>query len=422
MSDEIKVGQVYECRFGNGRYRVTGPEFPGERDRWWVEWFSEGPTPAPWFRVGLRESYNETTLLHDKLVEDAPDPRHAALANGTAGEIVGYSFAGGEVTATLPRKSEESRSMTSAPVRDMKAGLRGGKPQLSLNPRAALVHLARVLEYGAAKYERGNYHRGTPEGSTDWERAAGYLDALLRHTTRVADEVNRLRGTDGDPREAFKVRDTHHDGKFPPSFLPDVAHALASAALLTTVLVDLGVLGDDIGTPWKKLLEAEWEPTWDDAKCEDVLTRVTIMHKAREAIRAIGYAAPAKPLDAVSTLKFPATPEEAQALVERFREKFPEIAKACDVLKAKVDTITDEQPRPRPGERWRSRKGIGPAETIVHVNVTDVFSHVVKGDAWTDQNPNVYTGVWHSWSAGHRGANAGDAVTAFVELFEKVEA
>jgi hypothetical protein len=53
-----------------------------------------------------------------------------------------------------------------------------GKPQLSLIPREALELLARGFEYGAAKYERGNFKKG--------HKHSRLLDAALRHVYAMA--------------------------------------------------------------------------------------------------------------------------------------------------------------------------------------------------------------------------------------------
>src|SRR6185503_5082978 len=79
---------------------------------------------------------------------------------------------------------------------DMKEGLTNGKPQLSQLPQVGLVYTARAFEYGCSptKYERGNYLRPTVDTLADFDRLLSYLDALLRHATKVTTEMNRARG------------------------------------------------------------------------------------------------------------------------------------------------------------------------------------------------------------------------------------
>lgn len=62
-----------------------------------------------------------------------------------------------------------------------------GKSQLSmiLEARHALAGLAGVLEFGAAKYARGNWHKGLPH--------ADICDSMLRHISAY------LSGEDLDP-------------------------------------------------------------------------------------------------------------------------------------------------------------------------------------------------------------------------------
>lgn len=56
-----------------------------------------------------------------------------------------------------------------------------GKPQISypLSARYALEGIAKVMEYGAIKYDRDNWKKGLDLNST--------LDSLLRHITKLLD-------------------------------------------------------------------------------------------------------------------------------------------------------------------------------------------------------------------------------------------
>lgn len=231
----IEVGQVRVCCLDNGRYVVLA----ADEDRVLVRWLDGHPSG---FAKGTEHSFTRSTIERD---------------------AVGVHT---EVLATPPaRKPEESRSLTSG-VRDMKAGLTGAKPQLSQLPRNALVHCARVLEYGSDKYARGNYHRPAPEGVSDVDRLLGYLDAIARHTTAVTDEITRARGTGGDERAACATPDLDDgDGRFPASALPHLAHLLASATLAIEVAVNSGLLPADPGRPWRTVSAARQETDDGDA-------------------------------------------------------------------------------------------------------------------------------------------------------------
>lgn len=82
-----------------------------------------------------------------------------------------------------------------------------GKPQISLIPFTALIHEARVMEFGAAKYGRDNWREGM-----DWTRL---IDATLRHTL------------------AFNDGETYD----PESSILHVAHARCNLAMLTEYIV-----------------------------------------------------------------------------------------------------------------------------------------------------------------------------------------
>lgn len=76
-----------------------------------------------------------------------------------------------------------------------------GKPQLAFLPFAQLETIARVFDYGASKYARDNWKKGT---------FARYASACLRHL------FDRLKGNKLDPE----------------SGLPHLAHAAACILML----------------------------------------------------------------------------------------------------------------------------------------------------------------------------------------------
>lgn len=166
-------------------------------------------------------------------------------------------------------------------VGDMKQGLTGSRPKMSILPRVALVHTVRAIEYGADKYARGNYHGPPPPTVSPEDRLLGYIDATMRHLTRVADMINRAKGTGGDIRAACRTRDEDGGGKFPASSLPDLSHALASMAIGVSCAVDDGLLPEDPGQPWKAELAPESAiPQKSDPEAERA--RVRALNKREE--------------------------------------------------------------------------------------------------------------------------------------------
>lgn len=139
-------------------------------------------------------------------------------------------------------------------VGDMKQGLTGSRPKLSIVPRAAMIYITRPLEYGADKYARGNYHGPAPVGVTPVDRLLGYLDAAQRHITRVTESINRAMGTGGDMAAACSTVDDDGGGKFPASDLPDLSHAMASLAIGVSCAIEDGLMPADPGQPWKTAL------------------------------------------------------------------------------------------------------------------------------------------------------------------------
>ncbi len=136
---------------------------------------------------------------------------------------------------------------------DLKQALTSGtRVELTQIPRSALVYTARGLGYGSDKYARSNFYGAPPPGVTELARLLGYIDATMRHLTRVADAINRAIGTGGDVVAAASTVDDDGGGKFPPSMLPDLAHALASLAIGVECGTNAGLLPVDPGQPWTK--------------------------------------------------------------------------------------------------------------------------------------------------------------------------
>ncbi len=152
-------------------------------------------------------------------------------------------------------------------IGDMKHGLVSSRPKLSIIGKHAMVYLCRAMEYGAAKYARGNFHGDPPDGVSKTDRVLGYVDAALRHLTEVAQAANVAKGTGGDERAAFLVTDDVSSGGFPASGLPHIAHALASLMVLVEVGVQDGILPADPGQPWSRRA-GEGLPQKDDPAAE----------------------------------------------------------------------------------------------------------------------------------------------------------
>lgn len=132
---------------------------------------------------------------------------------------------------------------------DMKEGLTNGKPQLSQIPHAAQVYASRSFEYGSQKYERGNYLRPTVDRLADFDRLASYLDAALRHITKVTTEMNRARGCTDKSEIDLKTAAACIDVE---SGLPHLCGAMCSIMMAVQQAVDAGLIPADPGQPWLK--------------------------------------------------------------------------------------------------------------------------------------------------------------------------
>jgi hypothetical protein len=159
-----------------------------------------------------------------------------------------YTFADGNIDKHITCNPIMKLSLTKG---DMKEGLTNGKPQLSQLPQAGLVYTTRAFEYGCSptKYERGNYLRPTLDTLADFDRLLSYLDALLRHATKITTEMNRARGctdqTETDLRAAAMCIDKE-------SGLPHLCGMMASGMMAIQQAADAGLIPADPGRPWDK--------------------------------------------------------------------------------------------------------------------------------------------------------------------------
>lgn len=157
---------------------------------------------------------------------------------------------------------------------DMKEGLTSTRKADTTHVRTGVrTYIARVCEYGGAKYERANYLR--PTGGTahttptreDFERFRKYLRAMVDHAEYVLDSMESHQA--GDPlladvfgmRVAAYAEDTDPDatGKVGPSGLPHICGAMASGMMAIEQARACGLLPMDPGQPWaERTRELEW--------------------------------------------------------------------------------------------------------------------------------------------------------------------
>jgi hypothetical protein len=135
-------------------------------------------------------------------------------------------------------------------VGDMKAGLTGSRPKMSLIGRYGAIHQVRGTEYGADKYARGNYHGPAPKSISSVDRFLGYIDAEIRHLLAISNAINIAKGTGGDEVAACSVIDDEASGGFPPSGLPHISHAIAGLGIAIECAVADGLIPADPGQPW----------------------------------------------------------------------------------------------------------------------------------------------------------------------------
>lgn len=145
---------------------------------------------------------------------------------------------------------EPEKAPSPAKPRDLKQS--AGKPQVSQRPFAPAIWAARVYEYGASKYARGNYLRDTD--LTPEDRASNYLDAAIRHLYQQAEQLERYRG---EALYAAADKSAAGLGLDGPGYillaldeesgLPHLAHALVSLEMLIAQLVQAGAAPKDPG-------------------------------------------------------------------------------------------------------------------------------------------------------------------------------
>lgn len=174
-------------------------------------------------------------------------------------------------------------------IGDMKHGLTGDRPQLSLIGEHSEIYQCRGTAYGAAKYSRGNYHGPAPEGVAPDARIMGYVDAAMRHLRAVAQAYNVALGTGGDTRAAIALPDMMASGGFPASGLPHLAHAIAGLGIAIECAVADGLLPADPGQPWKAgapeaSLPQKDDPAAERARVEALGAAARDVERARAAI------------------------------------------------------------------------------------------------------------------------------------------
>lgn len=111
---------------------------------------------------------------------------------------------------------------------DLKIKTAAGKPPLHLIPLCALTGVARVREYGDAKYAPGNYLLA--DATT--ETRGRYIGAALRHLTAL----QLLGGS------LYQVSATDDE-----SGLPHLDHAITSLIMLRHIMTHYGMMDQDPG-------------------------------------------------------------------------------------------------------------------------------------------------------------------------------
>jgi hypothetical protein len=114
-------------------------------------------------------------------------------------------------------------------VSDQKIKTASGKVPLNLIPLRSLQGVARVFEYGAHKYAKGNWY-----AASDDEFTERYVGGVLRH-------MQGAQNDDGTFDMVSLVRADLESGQ------PEIDHMIAGLIMLRGLLVKRGVLAADPG-------------------------------------------------------------------------------------------------------------------------------------------------------------------------------
>lgn len=142
-------------------------------------------------------------------------------------------------------------------MKDMKAALNSGdKPDITHVRKCTMTYIARACEYGSHKYERSNFLRTMKTDKEDFERYRSYLRAAVSHLLENLDEMEKHQSTDPSLQSIANMRKSvlakdDSDGE-ESSFLPHIAHAIASLNMALAQAIDCGLLPKDPGRPWDK--------------------------------------------------------------------------------------------------------------------------------------------------------------------------
>jgi hypothetical protein len=147
-------------------------------------------------------------------------------------------------------------------MKDQKAALGSGlKPDITHVRKSTMTYDARAKEYGSDKYERANYLRSAGSAPrADFERYRAYLRACVSHVVETLDAMEAHQANDptladvDGMRAAAYAPDTDETpgAKVGASYLPHVAHAMASLTMAIEQATRFGLLPKDPGQPWKR--------------------------------------------------------------------------------------------------------------------------------------------------------------------------
>lgn len=138
------------------------------------------------------------------------------------------------------------RTVPSPTKLDLKAGV-GTKAPLAQVPKILDVYASRGHQFGAVKYEIGNYMRPPREGVSDVERLLEYISACRRHLGDWSDEIVRFLGGGVNAKatlqEACYAADKESHG-------PHAIHAAATLGMALQQAADAGLMPADPGKTW----------------------------------------------------------------------------------------------------------------------------------------------------------------------------